>query len=53
VTDAEGSEARYPRPLFIRETIKAIDSLEPPDEDRRTIYCGNAQRLLGLPDPRD
>jgi aminocarboxymuconate-semialdehyde decarboxylase len=38
-------------PMFIRDTIKAIDSLGLAEEDRRKIYCCNAHRLLGLPDP--
>jgi aminocarboxymuconate-semialdehyde decarboxylase len=35
-------------PLFIRETIRAIDSLTLNDEDRRRVYFANAQRLLRL-----
>jgi predicted TIM-barrel fold metal-dependent hydrolase len=35
-------------PLFIRETIRAIDSLSLNDEDRRRVYFANAQRLLRL-----
>ena len=34
--------------LFIRETIKVIDSLEISAADRDKIYFRNAQRLLGL-----
>ena len=34
--------------LFIRETIKVIDSLEIGAEDREKIYYRNAQRLLKL-----
>ena len=39
-------------PLFIRETIKALDALRLRPEERRRIYFGNAQRLLGLRRPR-
>jgi predicted TIM-barrel fold metal-dependent hydrolase len=35
-------------PLFIRETIRAIDSLKLEDVDRRNVYFGNAIRLLRL-----
>ncbi|HEY7335540.1 MAG TPA: amidohydrolase family protein [Bryobacteraceae bacterium] len=35
--------------LFIRETIKVIDSLDVSPADRDKIYFGNAQRLLKLP----
>ena len=35
-------------PLFIRETIKALDSLKLKPADLRRIYFGNAQRLLRL-----
>jgi predicted TIM-barrel fold metal-dependent hydrolase len=35
-------------PAFIRETIKNLDALDIPDEDRRKIYEGNARRLLRL-----
>ena len=38
-------------PMFIRETIKAIDSLEMSDADRHKLYCGNAVCMLGLDDP--
>jgi predicted TIM-barrel fold metal-dependent hydrolase len=34
-------------PMYIRETIRVIDSLEIADGDRRKIYCGNAERLFG------
>ncbi|MBV8847085.1 MAG: amidohydrolase [Bryobacterales bacterium] len=37
--------------LFIRETIKVIDSLEIDTADRNKIYFGNAQRLLKLAKP--
>ncbi|HEX6464338.1 MAG TPA: amidohydrolase family protein [Vicinamibacterales bacterium] len=33
-------------PLYIRETIKVIDSLEISDVSRRNIYQGNAERLF-------
>ena len=36
-------------PLFIRETIRAIDSLALSDDDRRKVYYLNATRLLQLP----
>jgi len=36
-------------PMYIRETIKVIDSLDISDADRRMIYHGNAARLTGLP----
>jgi aminocarboxymuconate-semialdehyde decarboxylase len=35
--------------LYIRETIRVIESLELSATDRDRIYCGNAQRLLNLP----
>lgn len=40
-------------PMFIRDTIAAIDSLELPDDDRRKIYVGNALRLMGMADRGD
>jgi aminocarboxymuconate-semialdehyde decarboxylase len=41
-------------PLFIRETMKAIDSLRLKPGDRRRLYFGNAASLmrLELPKPR-
>jgi len=33
-------------PLYIRETIRVIDSLDLSDADRRKIYQGNAERLF-------
>jgi len=36
-------------PVFIRETIKAIDGLELTREDRTKLYLGNAQHMLRLP----
>jgi predicted TIM-barrel fold metal-dependent hydrolase len=36
-------------PMFIRETIAALDTLEMSEEDRTKIYSGNAIRLLRLP----
>jgi predicted TIM-barrel fold metal-dependent hydrolase len=35
-------------PLFIRETIRAIDSLKLPEDVREKLYSGNARRLLRL-----
>jgi uncharacterized protein len=35
-------------PMYIRETIKVIDSLDISEEDRAKIYHGNAIKLLGL-----
>ncbi|HXU43156.1 MAG TPA: amidohydrolase family protein [Burkholderiales bacterium] len=35
-------------PLFIRETIKAIDSLKLPKDDLRRVYFGNAMGMLKL-----
>jgi predicted TIM-barrel fold metal-dependent hydrolase len=35
-------------PMYIRETIKVIDSLDISKSDRRMIYHGNAIELLGL-----
>jgi aminocarboxymuconate-semialdehyde decarboxylase len=37
-------------PMFIRETMKALDGLDMPESDRRRIYCDNALCLLGLED---
>ncbi len=33
-------------PLYIRETIKVIDSLDISSSDREKIYCRNAERLF-------
>jgi predicted TIM-barrel fold metal-dependent hydrolase len=38
-------------PLFIRETIKALDGLKLSKEDKRRIYFGNALRMLKLKAP--
>ena len=35
-------------PMFIRETIKAINALDIPDEDREKIYFRNALRLMRM-----
>ena len=35
-------------PMFIRETIAAIDSLSLPGAEREAVYSGNALKLLGL-----
>jgi uncharacterized protein len=35
-------------PMYIRETIRIIDRLEIPDEERAKIYHRNAERLLKL-----
>ena len=35
-------------PLFIRETIKALDGLKLSKQDKRRIYFGNAARMLKL-----
>ena len=35
-------------PLFIRETIKALDGLRLKKDDARRIYFGNAMRMLKL-----
>ena len=39
-------------PMFIREGIRSIESLDLPEGDKRKIYFGNAKRLLKfkLPD---
>jgi aminocarboxymuconate-semialdehyde decarboxylase len=34
-------------PMYIRETIKVIDSLDVSEADRRKIYQTNAERLFG------
>jgi aminocarboxymuconate-semialdehyde decarboxylase len=34
--------------LYIRETIRCIESLDITAEERERIYCGNARRLLHL-----
>jgi aminocarboxymuconate-semialdehyde decarboxylase len=39
-------------PMFIRDTIAAIDALDIPDADRRKIYLDNALRLMGLGDKK-
>jgi aminocarboxymuconate-semialdehyde decarboxylase len=39
-------------PLFIRETMKALDKLSLKANDRRKIYFGNAVNLLGLELPK-
>ena len=36
-------------PMYIRETIKIIDSLDISDDDRDAIYQGNTTKLLKLP----
>jgi uncharacterized protein len=33
--------------LYIRETIRILDTLDIPDADRHAIYQGNAERLFG------
>jgi predicted TIM-barrel fold metal-dependent hydrolase len=40
-------------PMFIRETIKAVDGLDISEADRHKIYCGNALCMLGLEDDHD
>ena len=35
--------------LYVRETIRVIESLGLPAQDKKRIYCGNAERLLKLP----
>ena len=35
-------------PLFIRETIKALDGIKLKPQDRRRIYFGNALQMLKL-----
>ncbi|MNC86548.1 Amidohydrolase [compost metagenome] len=35
-------------PMYIRETIKVLDSLDLDEATRRKIFHGNAQALLGL-----
>ena len=39
-------------PLFVRETIKAIDSLKLKPDDARRVYFGNAMQLLKLELPK-
>jgi predicted TIM-barrel fold metal-dependent hydrolase len=39
-------------PLFVRETIRAIDSLKLKESDRRRIYFGNAIGMLRLDIPQ-
>jgi predicted TIM-barrel fold metal-dependent hydrolase len=39
-------------PLFIRETIKALDGMKLAKEDRRRIYFGNAVSMLKLELPK-
>jgi uncharacterized protein len=38
-------------PTFIRETIRALDSLKLKEADRRKVYFGNAIRMLRLDPP--
>ncbi len=40
-------------PLFIRETIKALDGLKLKKNDLRRIYFGNAERMLRLKLPQE
>jgi predicted TIM-barrel fold metal-dependent hydrolase len=40
-------------PLFIRENIKAIDSLKLKEGDRRKMYFGNAIKMLRLELPKE
>jgi predicted TIM-barrel fold metal-dependent hydrolase len=40
-------------PLFIRETIRAIDSLKLKASDRRKLYFGNAIQMLRLELPKE
>ena len=40
-------------PMFIRETIKVIESLDLSDADRAKVFHGNAERLLKLPASKD
>jgi uncharacterized protein len=35
-------------PGYIRETIRAVDGLSIPSEDRKKIYEGNARKMLRL-----
>ena len=35
-------------PMYIRETIRILDTMDISDETRRKVYHGNAARLLGL-----
>ena len=35
-------------PMYIRETIRILDSLDVSEETRRKIYQDNAAKLLGL-----
>jgi aminocarboxymuconate-semialdehyde decarboxylase len=35
-------------PMYIRETIKVIESLELTDAERAMVFHGNAERLLKL-----
>jgi uncharacterized protein len=39
-------------PLFIRETIKALDGMKLKPDDRRRIYFGNAMRMLRIKLPK-
>ena len=39
-------------PLFIRETMRAMDKLKLKDGDRRKIYFGNAVNMLRLQLPK-
>jgi aminocarboxymuconate-semialdehyde decarboxylase len=38
-------------PMFIREGIRSIESLDLPQADKRKIYFGNALRLLRMKEP--
>ena len=35
-------------PMYIRETIRAIDSMDLTDAQRKAIYAGNLLRITGL-----
>jgi aminocarboxymuconate-semialdehyde decarboxylase len=35
-------------PGFVRDTIKAVDSIDVSDAERQLIYEGNAKRMLRL-----
>ena len=34
--------------MYIRETIRCLEAVDATDEERETLFCGNAKTLLKL-----